>query len=208
MFCEGDSRRGLVEGLLLSLFCCMSASFTFLTYGTSIIEKSGTHLSPQISMISLAILQIVGTFLTAKVVDSRGRKFLLIISMVGCTIGHAVMAGYLCLYENGFDTSAYHWTPVICMNFIILIASIGIVPLLLICMVESFPVKTRSFGLAFGNVATNGISFVIIKTFPILAETIGLQICLWIFSVTCAISVIYIVIFIHETKGKELNIFK
>lgn len=204
----GDARDSLVQAMIFPLLNILSGAFIFLTYGTNIIEKSGTHLSPEVASISLAVVQLFGTFLTAKLVDTKGRKFLLVLSMSGCALGHAVMVAYLYLHQSGVDTSLFHWTPVICMGFIILIASIGIVPLTLICLVECFPVKTRSFGVTFGNVSINVFSFFIIKSFPILSENIGLQGCLIIFSVCCTIGIAYMALCVDETKGKDLNVLK
>lgn len=128
--------------------------------------------------------------------------------MSGCTLGHAVMGIYLYLHHSGFDTSMFHWTPVICMSFIILIASTGIVPLTLICLVECFPIKVRPVGLTFGNVCINVISFVIAGALPLLTEMIGLRNCSIIFSTGCGLGIIYMVLCVEETKGKELNNLK
>lgn len=207
-FQSGDARKGLILAIIIPLLNQLSASYVFLTYGTKIIEKAGTHLSPESASISLAVVTLVGTTLTSQLVDTKGRKFLLILSMAGCAMGHAVMIAYLFLHQNGVDVTLFHWTPVICMAAIVLIASTGIVPMTFICLVEAFPVKVRSFGVTFGNVAINIFAFVISKSFPILNEAIGLPGCLIIFCISCAVGVLFIVFCVDETKGKDLNVSK
>lgn len=205
---EPETRKGMIQALIFPLLNQLCGAYIFLTYGTTIIANSGTHLSSQMSTISLAVVQIIGTFLTLQLVDSKGRKFLLIISLAGCAIGHATMVTYLHLTDHGFDTSAFHFVPVVCMAFVVLISSIGIVPLTLICLVEQFPIKTRSFGITFGNVAINMISFTIVKAFPILTEIIKLQGCLLICCISSTLGVAFMALYVDETKGKDLNVLK
>lgn len=204
----GNARKGLIQAILIPLLNQLSASYTFLTYGSNIIKQSGTNLPPKTASISLALVTVVGTTLTSQLVDRKGRKFLLVLSMIGCTLGHALMIVYLYLYQHGYDTSMFQWTPVVCMSFIILIASVGIVPLTFICLIEAFPVKVRSFGVTFGNIAINIFAFLTIKAFPILDEMIGLKSCLFIYFICCGFGAIYIIFCVDETKGKELNVAK
>lgn len=198
-------RYAMFQAVMFGLLQCLSAHFTFLTYGSKIIEQSGTHLSSEVSSISMALVQMFATFVTFVLIDRKGRKFLLIISLVGCALGHGAMIAYLYLHNNGFDTSMFHWTPIICMSSIILAASIGIIPLTFICMAEMFPPKTRSFGLTFGTAVLNIILFLITKAFPVLMEAIGLQGCLMIFCVSCTFGTLFAILFVEETKGKDLN---
>lgn len=192
---------------MIPLLNQLSAAYTFLTYGTNIIKQSGTNLPPKTASIALALVTVVGAFLTSQLVDRKGRKFLLVFSMIGCTLGHASMIVYLYLYQHGYDTSMFQWAPVASMSFILLVSA-GIIPLTFICLVEAFPVKVRSFGVTLGNIAINLFGFLTIKTFPILDEMIGLKSCLFIFFICCAFGSLYIIFCVDETKGKELNVAK
>lgn len=183
----------------------MCASFIFQTYGSTIIADSGTRLPTEWSSISFAVVQLIGTYVSTVFIDSIGRRFLLIISMAGSTIGHIVMAAYVYAHHNGYDIDTLHWTPIICMASIIFVSAIGIVPLTSICTVECFPIKVRSFGLTFGNVLINIIGFAAAKLYPIVSESLGLSNCCLIFSGSCFLSAVYMILYSTETKGKELN---
>lgn len=147
----------------------------------------------------------MATFVTYILIDKKGRKFLLIVSLVGCSLSHAIMIAYIYLNNHGVHIEILHWTPILCMASVIFMASIGIVPLTFICMAESFPSKMRPFGMTFGNVVLNIFTFIVMKTYPILQQSIGLQTCLMLFCVSCALGTIYVTIVVEETKGKELN---
>lgn len=180
----------------------------FLTYGSIIIRNSGTNLPLGWSSVCIAIVQLVAGIITYKLIDQKGRKFLLILSLIGCAVSHAIMIAYM--YVKDYDifgdyTSIFQWTPILCMAAVIFMASVGMSPLTFICMAESFPSKVRSIGMTFGTITINTFAFILFKMFPLVQEAIGLQVCLMIFCICCSLGTIYFAIFLEETKGKELN---
>lgn len=183
----------------------LTGAYVFLTYGTHIIANSGTLLPAKQASIPLAIMQLAGTFLTSQLVDTKGRKFLLILSLVGCALGHIGMTTFLVLHRSGVDTTMFHYTPVICMSVVVLLASAGIIPLTIICIVECFPAQTRSLGLTYGNVATNLAAFTVTKIFPMLTDKLGLEYTPLIFCAGCILGTVYVIFCVDETKGKDLN---
>lgn len=184
----------------------MSGSYVILTYGTDIINEAQTKLSPNVSLIGFAGLQIIGTYLSSELVDRKGRKFLLIISLAGCAIGHATFYAYMQLVLSGIDVGNFDWVPILCMGFIVFMAAIGIIPLTLICTLEYFDSKLRPIGLTFGNVANNILTFVIMYLYPLTNKAIGISNCVLIFAIACSVGVAYIIFGVRETRGKELNV--
>lgn len=157
----------------------------------------------------MAVVQLLATIVTYKLIDRKGRKFLLIVSLIGCAMSHALMVGYMHLKSyggEGFQTSLlFKWTPVLCMASVIFMSSIGMIPLTNICMAESFPTKIRPFGMTFGNITLNSCAFILFKMYPLVEQTIGLEACMMIFCISCTLGTIYVAVFVEETKGKELN---
>lgn len=177
----------------------------FITYASKIFEKSGTSFSPELSSIALASVQIAGTLLAARFVETQGRKCLLLSSLFGCTFGLTAMAAYLYCVSFGYDMSMFKWVPVTSLGFVVLISSVGIVPLSLICLVEVLPAKVRSFGLTIGTSSMSLFAFILVMTFPILMEIIDLQGCMLVFATTCALGIIFVSFVVEETKGKTLD---
>lgn len=209
-FFAAKSRRGIVQGVVFSLLNVLTAQFIFLTYGSEIMSSSGTTLPTGASSIFMALVQLLATFGTYVLIDKTGRKFLLILSLIGCAVSHASMVAYLYFksHVNGHNTSLFHSIPILAMASVIFMASIGIIPLSFICMAESYSTKMRPFGMTFGNVVLNIITFIVIKMYPILQHSIGLPMCLMLFCACCALGAIYVKLFVEETKGKDLNIAK
>lgn len=200
-----NSRRGMVQGMIFSLLNIFTAHFVFVTYGTEIVNNFGTNLPSSASSIFMGVVQLLAVFVTYILIDRKGRRFLLTISTAGCSLSHAIMVAYMYLNSQGVEMGLLHWTPVICMGSVIFMASIGILPLIFICMAESFPSKMRPFGMTFGNMSLNLCTFTLVKIYPTLQETLGLQTCLMLFSIFCALGTIYITLCVEETRGKELN---
>lgn len=205
---EPSTRKGIFLSIIFPILTQLSGAYFILNYGTTIIEKSGTQVPVEMVTVSLAVAQILGTLLTMLLVDVKGRKFLLILSLAGCVLGHATIVTYLYLSSSGIDTSAFHIVPAACIAFVVMIAAVGIVPLPIICLIEVFPSKMRSFGVTFNGVAFNVISFIFIKAFPILTEIIELKGCLLISAIGALFGIAFVCYFVAETKGKDLNVPK
>lgn len=231
----------IIQALVMTTSVSVAGGHIVLTYGSLFVSKSGTRVPMEIATIIFGIAQLFGALLTGQLIDRKGRKFLLIISMAGCTVGNAILSTYFYLHTNGFDVQSVHWLPVASMIIILISTSVGIGPLTLISLVESFPAKlryfeslfflykcldfaysnlelinnyyfphdhSRPFGVTFGAVMLNVMSFSVSKMFPILSEIIQLQGCMLIFSIVCALSLFYMILFVKETKGKDLNVVR
>lgn len=141
---ERKALVGIGTGILLAFFTQLTGSLTLLSYAVLIFQKSGSTIDPYLSSIIMAILQIVGSLCTAQLVDSLGRKALIITSLVGSAIGLAVLSLYSYLNLNGYDLENYSWLPVTSLSFVVFISSVGICSLVNVCTVENLPIKVRS----------------------------------------------------------------
>lgn len=178
----------------------------FITYASTIFANAGTNISPELSSIVLAVVQIAGTYLATSFVETQGRKFLMIVSLCGSTIGLLAMATYLYCDSLGFNLSMFEWVPVTSLGCVILVSSVGIVPVSMICLVEALPTKMRSFGLTVGTSSMSFFGFIVIGSYPFLMEIVAMHGCMFIFAVVCAFGVCFVIIYVDETKGKILDL--
>lgn len=110
-----------------------------MIYSVVIFQESGTHIDPHISTIILGAVQVIGNLSSTSLVETLGRKLLLTVSMAGCTFGLSAMATYAYLVSLGFDLVVVQWIPVVSLCFVIFSSSVGIAPLLMLCIVEILP---------------------------------------------------------------------
>ena len=78
-------------------------------------------------------------------------------------------------------------------------------PVMWVMLGEMFPNQIRGSGLAVAGAAQWTSNFVITVTFPILLASIGLAGAYGIYTVAAAISVFFVLRYVHETRGKELE---
>lgn len=198
-----------------------------MIYSVVIFQESGTHIDPHISTILLGAVQVIGNLSSTSLVETLGRKLLLVVSMAGCTIGLSAMATYMYLVSLGFDLAVVQWIPVASLCFVIFSSSVGICPLLMLCIVERLPSEVniinehithskslifffiisqvRSFGLAISIITLNGFASLSTNLFPILSETIYLYGCMTMYAICSAFGVIFVAMVIKETRGKSLH---
>lgn len=139
--------RGAISGIMICILLAIATQVTgalaIISYAHIIIQRSGAMIDPFLPSIIMAVLQIVGSLCTAQLVETLGRKILMIISLTGSGFGLLTLALYLYLNENGFDLSAFSWVPVTSLSFIVFIASAGIISLANVCSAEHLPSKVK-----------------------------------------------------------------
>lgn len=149
--CFLDNRaaiRGLIIGITLAWLTQLTGGFTFVTYASTIFKEVGaTNIDPNMASISIAVVQIMGSLLTTQLSDRLGRKFLVLTSLIGSAVGLFAFALYSYLSHNGYNLSSYALVPVVCLSFVIFIASAGIIPLAVVCTVENLPSKVSHLQL-------------------------------------------------------------
>lgn len=138
---EWRALKGIFIGTVLAILMIASANFTLLNYSILVFERSGAHINPYTSSVMLFIAQIIGCICSTGFADKLGRKFLLVVSLLGSAIGLSTLAVYLYSVENGVDTNLFTWIPVASLSFTIFIGSAGIVPLGPICTIELLPYR-------------------------------------------------------------------
>lgn len=229
VLCRPLVLKALMIGVVLTFINQYSPCYTLILYGVMIFQQAGTQIDAHESTIMLGILQVLGTFSSTTLVDFIGRKSLLIISTAGCALGLSTMSIYMYLHSIGFDLDVFHWIPLVSLGFVVFISSVGIVPLIFVCIVEMLPpdvsismkstrrmnsfiysssihfAQARSSGIALCVVTINMFAFISTKTFPILSESMQLHGCIGMYAIICALATLFITIAIDETKGKNLD---
>ncbi|MBT8038046.1 MAG: sugar porter family MFS transporter [Verrucomicrobiae bacterium] len=180
-------------------------------YGAVLWQAAGFTESDalQINVLSGALSIAACVFATLKI-DKIGRKPLLLWGSIGMAITLSVMAvvfgmaftndaGDLDLKGNsGIIALVAANLYVICFNF-----SWG--PVMWVMLGEMFPNQIRGTGLAVSGLSQWGVNFIITMTFPMLLAGIGLGGAYGIYAFFAILSVIFVLKFVHETKGIELE---
>lgn len=180
-------------------------------YGAVLWQAAGFNESDSllINVISGAV-SIAACFVATFFVDRIGRKPLLLAGSIGMGITLGVMAFVFAngiLQEDGSLELAGQsgMIALIAANLYVFCFNFSWGPVMWIMLGEMFPNQIRGSGLAVAGLAQWGSNFAITLTFPIMLAGIGLGGAYGFYSVCALISVFFIVKFVHETKGKELE---
>lgn len=142
-----SSIKALTIGPILMAISQFTGAFTMMNYAGTIFKESGSTIDPNVSSIVLGLVQICGSIFCIAVVDKVGRKTLLIISTLGCSIGLFVMGAYSFLSKHDYDISSLNLVPVISLSFVIFISSVGLSPVPHIMVAEILSLKVNTLRL-------------------------------------------------------------
>lgn len=154
-------------------------------------------------------LSIAAVLITLATIDKVGRKPFLVIGSIGMFITLALVA--YAFSTGGLVDGSLKLNP--SMGILALIAANAYVfffnlswgPVMWVMLGEMFPNQLRGSGLAVAGFAQWMANFGITMTFLIFLETIGLAATYSIYAFFALLSFFFVIRFVRETKGKELE---
>ncbi len=211
-----DKQRGRVRpivwvGVGLASFQQLVGINVIFYYGAVLWQSVGFSESDAllINVVSGSV-SIAAVVVALVLIDKVGRKPLLWIGSAGMALTLALAAlafATATLDEAGnpslsgpmgvlafISANVY----VICFNF-----SWG--PVMWVMLGEMFPNQIRGSGLAVSGLSQWVSNFLITMTFPIMLTSIGLAAAYSIYAGFAALSVWFVLKFVHETRGRELE---
>jgi len=121
----------------------LSGSFAIFNYTSHIFAELGNKLDPNTCTIVVGAAQLVGIFSAVALVDRLGRRVLLLTSMGGMGSGELAIALLKCFASPEFlDQNG--WLPLVIMCFVACIASLGVIALIFIIIIELLPAKVSA----------------------------------------------------------------
>ncbi len=141
---EKSAYKALIIGIYTLFLRNFSGQIALMAYTATIFEESGSSFSPNFSSILVAIVQILGNICSIFLVEKAGRKFLFVMSYLGCTLGVAVLGTFSYLktheYEIALDPRL-QWIPLVSFSFAIFISNCGFMAISFLYIAEISPRK-------------------------------------------------------------------
>jgi SP family sugar:H+ symporter-like MFS transporter len=164
--------------------------------------------SLKINLLS-GTLSIAACLVAVFLIDKLGRKPLLLIGSIGMAVTLGVLA--VAFATGNFANGTLHLAPnvgllaLICANLYVIFFNFSWGPVMWVMLGEMFPNQMRGSGLAVSGAAQWTTNFLITVSFPILAKNLGLPITYGFYAACAAISIVFVVKAVHETRGRELE---
>lgn len=152
---------------------------------------------------------ILACFIATSLIDRLGRKPLLMIGSIGMavTLGILTVIFATASSVNGSLQLTGAAGPVALVSAVLytMFFNTSWGPVMWVMLGEMFPNQMRGSGLAVSGLSQWLSNFGITMTFPIMLASIGLGGAYGIYTLFALISIVFILKFISETKGKELE---
>lgn len=206
----GKIRPIMWIGIGLAVFQQLVGINVVFYYGAVLWQAAGFSESDalMINMIGGAV-SIAAVFVTMYFIDKVGRKPFLLVGSIGMTITLSVMVyvfansgvdanGNLSLGDQGL-------VALIAANSYVFFFNLSWGPVMWVMLGEMFPNQIRGSGLAVAGFAQWSANFLITWSFPIMLSGIGLAGAYGLYAIGALVSAFFVVKFVTETKGKELE---
>lgn len=225
---EFKKKRVLVPFITLLIVCFFQQSGglnALGAYGTIIFKEAGVANLHLTSVLSIGVSAIVAITVSFFIVDLMGRKPLLVISGMGTCIG-SILLGldfYLTrpsLCSGGSNSSSvmmdtrsngdvcnpqYGPLAIVSISMYCFMFALGWGPVPWILLPELLPLKVRGFSGGLAALVNWGTSAVVGGTYLDLTKSLTLWGVWWMFAVINFISVVFVLLVLVETKGKNLE---
>ena len=210
-----DARHGVRPivwvGIGLATFQQLVGINVVFYYGAVLWQSAGFSESDAlfINVISGAV-SIGACVVATLLIDRIGRKPLLMTGSIGMAVTLGTMAVVFAnalVQDNGNLQLTGNAGPIalVAANLYVIFFNMSWGPVMWVMLGEMFPNQIRGSGLAMSGLAQWGTNFVITMTFPVLLVGIGLGGAYGIYAAFAVISIGFIIKFVHETKGIELE---
>lgn len=154
-------------------------------------------------------VSILACVITLFLIDKIGRKPFLLVGSLGMCFS---LIGLVVSFANGtvdaqgqLQLAEWGFLALVNANLYVFFFNLSWGPVMWVMLGEMFPNQIRGSGLAIAGLSQWIANFVITMTFPLLLTSIGLAITYSIYTLFAFISIIFVLWFVVETKGKQLE---
>ena len=197
--------KPLMISMGLMFFQQLSGVNAIIFYTVKIFEKSQGSIDSNLSSIIVGLANFFATLGSNSVIDRVGRKVLLNISGLLMALSLIILGAFFFMQHSESDVSNLGWLPLATFITYITAFSIGYGPIPWLMMGEIFPSKVRGHAASVATAFNWTCSFIVTKTFSDLMDTVGAYGTFWFFGIVCLLSVIFVTLFVPETKGHSLE---
>ena len=196
---EKSIRPAVVIGITIAVFQQLCGINVVFNYTSTIFESVGADLDRQLfETISIGIVNLLFTLVAMWQVDKLGRKPLMLVGSLGLSILYIILAFLL---QNDFSAT---WISVFVLMAIAIYAS-SLAPVTWVLISEIFPNQIRGKATSLAIVCLWASYFILVFTFPVLAEILGTYGPFYVYAIICLLGFFFIKKRVHETKGQTLE---
>lgn len=196
---EKGVRPAVIVGVTLAVFQQLCGINVVFNYTSTIFESVGANLDRQLfETVAIGVVNLVFTIVAMWQVDKLGRRPLMLIGSLGLSVVYIVLAFLL-------QSQAAAGLVSVFVLLAIAMYATSLAPVTWVLISEIFPNKIRGVASSVAIVSLWGAYFILVFTFPILAESLGTYGPFYLYAVICLLGFLFVKSRVKETKGQTLE---
>lgn len=207
IFSTEASRKAITISLVLSAVKRLSGAGVIQAFATVTLPSiTFGILNPNDCVLILGIVTILASLVATLIADKFGRKTLLVISCLGCSVSmFAVSVWFFLKTDVKLNMSESMFVPFVAYLAHTVSYNLACGPAGATTKGEMFPgnVKTKSSALA--TMTLGATSFLLNKFYLEVALWPGMYLNYLIFAVSCFLAIFFVMCYMPETRGKTLQ---
>jgi len=196
---EKAVRPAVIVGIALAVFQQLCGINVVFNYTSTIFESVGANLDRQLfETVAIGLVNLIFTVVAMWQVDRLGRRPLMLIGSLGLSVVYIVLAFLL---QN-------QAAPGLVSVFVLLAIAMyatSLAPVTWVLISEIFPNKIRGLASSVAIVSLWTAYFILVFTFPILAEVLGTYGPFYLYAGICLLGFLFVKSKVRETKGQTLE---
>jgi MFS transporter, SP family, xylose:H+ symportor len=192
-------RPALMVGVTLAVFQQLCGINIVFNYTSTIFASIGADVKGQLfETVAIGIVNLIFTLVAMWQVDRLGRRPLMLFGSLGLSIIYIGLAIALQDHWKSGFVSVFVFLAIGCY-------ATSLAPVTWVLISEIFPNNVRGVASSFAIVCLWGAYFILVFTFPILAQGLGTYGPFYFYSVICLAGFLFIKSRVRETKGQTLE---
>ena len=216
MLSQRSSLIPLIFSIILMFFQQFCGINVIIFYAGNVLETANmTANTASISAdFGVGVIQVIFTLISVLLVDLLGRRVLLTLGGALLSLSTAALGLYFFLKDNGHfkhdhiindSHSHFYYLAVACLAVFIIGFSLGWGPIPWLMMGELAPLQIRGIVSGIATALNWSFSAVITVSFSKYSSVVHPYGAWWTFAVISALSIVFVLVFLPETRGKDLE---
>ena len=192
-------RPMLILGIILAVFQQWCGINVIFNYAEEIFTAAGYSVGDMLfNIVITGTVNLVFTVLAMRMVDSWGRRKLMLLGSIGLAVIYFLLGGSYFFEVKGLAI-------LVLVMLAIATYAMTLAPVTWVVLSEIFPNKIRGAAMAVATTALWIACFVLTYTFPILNKLLNASGTFWLYGFICLSGFLFILKKLPETKGKSLE---
>lgn len=213
-FCYTMKKRATQRAFLISIglmfFQQMGGINAVIFYTRDIFQSAGIGINAQMATIIVGAVQVIATFVSTLVVDSLGRKCLLLSSGFVMALSSACLGLFFTLkdrhlVQDPHILSELSYLPLVALSVFVVVFSLGFGPIPWMISAEIYTSEMKGLGSSVAGALNWTLAFIVTKFYLDLQTAIGADITYYGFGLVSFLGAIFVLYVVPETKGKSLD---